>query len=143
MSLFIPLKRATLLLPSGTDSEKDKKHLFILLTNPYDNGVGEKPTLLVSVSTVKENFHHDPTCFLYKGDHPFIKSKSYVVYKKTRIECANKLSRGIKKNVFVAHEAMDQLIFCRICKGLEDSRFTIPAHLAFYKKVTGNINNGP
>lgn len=45
MSLFLPLKRATLLIPSGPQGDPHRKHLFILLTDPYADEVG-KPFVL-------------------------------------------------------------------------------------------------
>jgi hypothetical protein len=34
MTLFVPFKRATLLVPSGPANDPDRKHLFVLLTDP-------------------------------------------------------------------------------------------------------------
>lgn len=151
MSLFLPVRRATLLIPSGpVGSDSNKKHLFILLTDPtpvsgplYDNtgvvlqkGASEKQILMVSISTLKPQFPHDPTCLLYQGDHPFIKHDSYVKYSKARIEGAEGIMRGIKNGVLIQHDPVDTAIFARICHGLTQSRFTTPKVLAFYEAAT-------
>ena len=34
MSLFVPFRRATLLIPTGAAHDPDRKHLFIVLTDP-------------------------------------------------------------------------------------------------------------
>jgi len=137
MSLFVPLKRATLLIPSGAENDKDRKHLFVLLTDPHDDGTGTKCVLLVSLSTVKQNLPHDRTCILYQGDHPFIKRESYVVYQRARIEEVAKILRGVKSGQLIAQTPMDGAIFARICKGIEESRLTPPKSLNFYRMATG------
>lgn len=136
MSLFLPLKRATLLIPSGPQGDQDRKHLFILLTDPHDDEVGNNCVLMVSLSTVKPGVPHDPTCILYAGDHPFVKHDSYVVYQKARLEDAGKVLRGVKNGQLVPQDPMDGAVFARICKGLEESRLTPTKLLNFYLKAT-------
>ena len=137
MSLFLPLKRATLLIPSGPESDKDRKHLFILLNDPHDDESGKACVLMVSLSTVRQGVPHDPACILYAGDHAFVKHDSYVVYQKTRIEEADKVLRGVKNGQLVPQAPMDGALFARICKGLEESRLTPARLLNFYLKATG------
>lgn len=137
MSLFLPFQRATLLIPSGSESDPDRKHLFILLTNPYphpDSNI--KSSLLVSISTLKPNIPFDPACKLYSGDHPFIKHDSYVVYRSARIETADKLINGVNQGVFNHKETLSGEIFARVCHGLTISDFTAPAILKFYEAAT-------
>lgn len=93
MSLFLPLRRATLLVPSGPENDPDRKHLFILLTDPADDGSGVKAVLMVSLSSIKQGLPYDASCILYPGDHPFVKKESFVVYQKARIEEADKVLR--------------------------------------------------
>lgn len=137
MSLFLPLKRATLLIPSGPQGDQERKHLFILITDPHDDEAGTKSVLMVSLSTVKAGIPHDPTCVLYAGDHPFVKHDSYVVYQKARLEDADKVLRGVKNGQLVPHDPMDSAVFARVCKGLEESRLTPAKLLAFYQKAIG------
>ena len=137
MSLFLPLKRATLLIPSGPESDKDRKHLFILLNDPHDDESGKSCVLMVSLSTVRQGVPHDPACILYAGDHAFVKNDSYVVYQKARIEEADKVLRGVKSGQLVPQAPMNGAVFARICKGLEESRLTPTRVLNFYLKATG------
>lgn len=137
MSLFLPFQRATLLIPSGTEDDPDRKHLFILLTNPYPHPESNiNSTLLVSISTLRPNLPHDPACKLYAGDHPFIKQDSFVVYRLARIETADKLIKGVNDGVFSHKESLNGEIFARVCHGLVESRFTTPAILKFYHAAT-------
>lgn len=138
MSLFIPLRRATLLIPSGPTGDQDRKHLFVLLTDPQHDDAGVKRVLMASLSTVRPGVPHDPACLLYPGDHSFVKRDSYVVYQKARLEEVAKVLRGVESGQFVSHDRMDGAIFARICKGLEESRHTPPKLLDFYRKATGS-----
>ncbi len=145
MSLFLPLKLATLLVPSGPENDPDRRHLFVLLTDPADVGDGVKAVLMVSLSSIKQGLPYDPTCLLYPGDHPFVKRESYVVYRKARIEEVDKLLRGVKDGKLIPQEPMDSAIFARICKGLEESSLTPPKILRFYLVATGRAeeNSAP
>ena len=137
MSLFLPFQRATLLIPSGPKEDTERKHLFVLLTNPYPNLESNiKSVLLVSISTLRPNLPHDTACKLYKGDHPFIKADSFVLYRLARIETTDKLIKGVGEGVFYHKETLSEEIFTRVAHGLTESRFTTPAILKFYQLAT-------
>lgn len=137
MGLFLPLRRATLLVPSGPEGDLARRHLFVLLTDPCSEiDGGEKCVLLVSLSSVRPQIPHDATCILYPGDHPFVKNESYVVYQRGRIESANKLLDGVSKGVLLPQDTLESAVFARIGKGLEESRRTPPRYLNFYRKAT-------
>lgn len=138
MGLFLPLRRATLLIPSGPATDLARKHLFILLTDPCpESDGGDKCVLMVSLSSVRPPMPYDSTCILRAGDHPFVKNDSYVVYQRSRIEAANKLLDGVKQGVLIPQQTMDATVFARICKGLEESQLTPAKHLNFYRRATG------
>ena len=136
--MFVPVRRATLLIPSGPQHNPDQKHLFILLTDPVQVLAAEKEVLLVGISSVKEGLFHDATCLLYSGDHPFINRKSYVNYGRARIEVAKKLLNGVKQGLFTPKEALAGEIFARVCHGLTESRHTAPKILDFYRAAMGS-----
>jgi len=136
MSLFVPYRRVTLLIPSGPAHDPNRNHLFILLTDPVPNSAGEKEVLLVSIATVRAGLFHDPACILYPGDHPFIAHESYVHYGNARIEDAQKLVNGVRKGILAAKGLLDGAIFARVCHGLTTSRHTVPKILAFYQEAT-------
>jgi len=133
MSVFVPFKRATLLISSGPAIDPDRKHLFVLLTDPIEaSGYEGKQVLLVNITTVPNGLPYDSTCILNPGEHRFIKRESYVYYAKARIEAANALLRGIKSGQLIPHEIMDQAVVKRICDGLQQSPHTTPKILNFY-----------
>ncbi|MFV1922959.1 MAG: hypothetical protein ACMZ63_10175 [Methylotenera sp.] len=131
MKLFLPVQRAALLIPTGDD---DKKHLFVLLTNPtkYPTAQDQELTLLVNISSVRKFKPHDNTCLLYPGDHPFIRHDSYVNYHFARIEETRKLINGCKKGLFINSDPFDSDICARICNGLLNSRHTTLKIKKFY-----------
>lgn len=134
MRLWFPARRATLLVPSGPVHDGERKHLFVLLTDPFDVE-GIVSVLMVSLSSRYPGLPYDPACLLYPGDHPFVTRESYVVYAKARIEPSEKLQRGVERGTLIPKETMDTGIFARICQGLEDSRFTAPRMLTLYRKA--------
>ena len=137
MSSFQPLRRATLLIPSGPAHDLNRKHLFILLTDPVINPEnGKNSVLLTSLSTLDTALPHDPTCLLQPGDHPFVTRNSYVSYGTSRIQEAEKLINGVASGVLIAKDPMDNDIFARICNGLPVSRHTAPKILRFFRMYT-------
>lgn len=133
MSLFVPFKRATLLIPSGPEHDPDRKHLFVLLTDPIESPdfLG-KQVLLVNIATVPDRLPYDATCIIQPAEHRFIKHESYVFYAKARIEAANALLRGVKSGQLIPHDIMDHALVQRISDGLYQSPHTSPKILRFY-----------
>ena len=86
----------TFLMPSGTYHNPNVKHLFIVCTDMDENG----NVLLASVSSWKNRLC-DPTCKLAAGCHEFITKDSYVMYRKSRVEAAATIDKGIRTGVFV------------------------------------------
>lgn len=121
MTMFLPNRKASLLIPSGPATDPDRKHLFIVLSDPVTD---EYVVLLVSISSVKPNRWNDQSCLLFPGDHPFITKDSFVDYSTARIEEADKLLRGVKAGKLVPHSPVDQSVFDRICAGVMASRRT-------------------
>ena len=131
MILFLPFKKATLLVPSGPASDPNRKHLFVLVTGPTQHGP-EKNALMVSLSSCKPGMYYDPSCIINAGEHPFVRKSSFVDYSRARIECADSLIRGVKAGILIPHEQVGDALFERICEGLTTSRHTAKRILDFY-----------
>lgn len=121
MTMFLPNRKATLLVPSGPLHDPDRKHLFIVLSDPVTD---EQVVLLVSISSVKPNRWNDEACLLYSLEHPFIKKDSFVDYSSARIEPADKLTKAVDQGIFLSREPVNQDVFDRICAGIMASRRT-------------------
>ena len=127
--LFLPFPKATLLVPSGPDSDPDCKHLFIVLTAP--NAI-DLSVLKVGVSSVPSTGNHDPTCELFRGDHPFIRHPSYIRYRDAVIIEAQKLIDGVASGALIAKDPLSDDIMARVVYGIETSPFVAPKVLAYY-----------
>jgi hypothetical protein len=117
--VFVPLKRATILLATP---KQGNEHLFIVLTNPNK----AKEVLIINI-TSSDKFY-DKSCVLEKGDHSFIKHKSYIAYRYCNIIHADKL----KDLVIRTYEPINQETLDRIVKGLYKSRHTKQKVKTFY-----------
>ena len=141
MSLFVPYRRATLLIPSGPAHDPERKHLFIVLTDPAQLlDYSGKQSLLVGVATLQADLPHDPTCLLHAGDHEFIRHRSYVHYARALIEPSQSILNGVKKGVLVPKATLVDDIFARVCKGLAESRFTAKRTISFYEAAEAARN---
>jgi len=136
--VFQLVRRVTLLIPSGPAHDLDRKHLFIILTDPVADPLnGNKDSvLLTSVSTLETALPHDPTCILHPGDHPFVTRESYVSYRDSRILETAKIINGVSSGMFVAKELMDGNIVDRICDGLSTSQQTAEKIKRFFRTYT-------
>lgn len=123
MKFFIPIKRATLLIPSGPNNDPNRMHLFILLTDPITE---EKLVLLCPISSISPNKWYDPSCILDSTDHEFIRHDSFVDYSKSRIVAASKLDKGVRNKSLIAKSLISEKVYLRICEGLFNSNFTTP-----------------
>ena len=128
--MFLPVQRATVLIPTPIDGRPDLKHLFILLTDPVTE---EQLVLIVNLSSVKPNIPYDESCVLHEGDHTFIRKTSYVDYSRARIVPISQIQNGIKQGKIQPFEAIETDIFARVCYGLLQSRHTKPKLRRFYQ----------
>ncbi|MAC48204.1 MAG: hypothetical protein CMI12_15355 [Oceanospirillum sp.] len=132
MSLFFPVKRATLLIPSGPAHDPDRKHLFILLTDPVTQ---EQLVLIVSISSIKHGQRYDDSCVLNPGEHPFIKRPSFVDYRRARIIEVQKLVTGVNQKLFQPCGTVSESVYAYVCQGLLKSPFVSPKIKKFFTDV--------
>lgn len=121
MKLFLPYRKATLLMPSGPEHDPDRMHLFIVLTDPV---TGDKLVLIASLCSVCGGVPYDKTCVLEAGEHQFIRHKSYIDYSKLNIVEAGKLSKGVQTGVFMNKGPMSEDVVNRIIDGVFVSKRT-------------------
>lgn len=126
MKLIYIREQASLLVPSGTSSAPDKKHLFVILTNPWSYQ-GSKKIILSSFSTIK--IHHqnfDKTCVIIPSDkaHEFIINDSFIDYRHSRILENDRVHHAIDTDIFIEKGLVSELAYQKICTGLLISKFT-------------------
>jgi hypothetical protein len=117
---YTPEPQNTLLLPSGTFESPDKKHLFVIMTKACADG----QHLLLSVSSIKSEVKHDPTCELDAGCHPFVTKPSFVLYAKASRVRSDLLIKCVDGWVYTPKERLADDVFARVCTGVAASPFT-------------------
>ena len=106
-------------MASGPHGNQDLRHLHIVCTEPCGRG----QQLLVSVTTWTNSLCDD-ACVLDVGDHPFIRHRSWIMYRKARLELAEDLDNGVEIGVFVPRQALEHPVFERVLQGICISRST-------------------
>ena len=113
-------RKGTLLVPSGTTHDRDRRHLHIVCTDPDECG----NVILVSISTWT-NDHCDATCTLAKHEHPWLtKEKSYVSYRYADFYKVVNLRRGLESGQIKAKEDCNAQVFLRVINGFCKSPLT-------------------
>lgn len=106
-------RAGTLLIPSGPSHDLSRRHLYVVCTDPCENG----DQLIVSVTTWTNNLC-DGTCILQAHEHEWLTHQSYVFYRKARIEAARTLDNGVAQGIFEPRGEMNRQTFLRICNGI-------------------------
>jgi hypothetical protein len=100
------------------------RHLNVIITNPDD----ERNFLVVPICTYQEINgkplpNQDESCLLSAGCHPFIKKKSYALYRKAKAVSFQTLYNGFRKGVFTKQPDMTKEVIQDLQRGAELSRF--------------------
>lgn len=110
----MPVPRAgTLLIPSGPAHDPGLRHLHVVCTDPDATG----RQVVVSVTSWTNNYCDD-TCILEPHMHPFIRHRSWILYRAARMEAAADLEAGLEQRIFEAREPMNGQVFLQIRNGL-------------------------
>lgn len=127
---FIPAKKATLLIPSGSDRNPDSLHLHVMLTNACK----DNQHLLVSLATARDGQFYDTACVIELGEHPFIARQSCVVYRRLRTSHRLHLIKCVDGGLFVEREPVSDDLYERICAGIDASQFAPQGMRAYWTK---------
>jgi len=136
MMAWTACRRATLLVPSGPIADPDRKHLHIVLNDPFDNGHGDE-VLLACVCSIPSTNIYDPICTLFPGEHSFVTKHSFVAYRFTRLMDPAVLEAKVAAGEFVAKPLMDEKIFQNVIEGLADSPQTALRFKRFLEAAIG------
>lgn len=109
----MPAAAGTLLIPSGPAHNPGLRHLHVVCTDPDAEG----KQVVVSITTWTNDLC-DATCIMEAFMHPYLRHKSYVFYRKARIETSDVLEEGLEQNIFEAKEPMNGQAFLRIRNGI-------------------------
>ena len=117
---FVPAKKNTLLIGSGTHSDPEKKHLFVIVTDKCADSLH----LLFSICTIRPPAFHDPSCILAAGDHEFIKADSYVLYAKPAQLNHHSIIKCVAGWTYLVKEDVSEEVFKKVCDGILGSIHT-------------------
>lgn len=125
----------SILIPSGP--KNGQHHLFSLLINPQNiQGYGPEPQVfLACVCSIYPDTPFDDACILRVGDHPFIRHDSYIDYRNSRIEPAQKIEANVASGLFIPHEDCSIRLMRRIIASAETSRRISREMKAFLREV--------
>ena len=118
---FQPLKKATLLMPSGPPDDPDRLHLWIILTDPC---AAHEANLVVNVCTLHDGRFHDPACLIERDEHRRVKHTSWVDYHRSKAVHSTALQKGVSAWLYHPDEPVSDALFNRICAGLLESDHT-------------------
>lgn len=118
-------RKGTFLIPTGpqyTSDTEQIKHLHFVCSDVYFYPKKAKDSFLaVNITTIVPDQHHDNTCILNVGDHPFVRHPSYVLYREAAILGADTTASKIQSGEFSVHDPCTDEIFRRIVDGFEVS----------------------
>lgn len=119
------VRKGTFLIPTGpqyTSDTEQIKHLHFVCSDPcFYPKTAKASFLAVNISTILPNQHHDNTCILNVGDHPFVRHPSYVYYREASILGVETTQEKIIKKEFSVHAPCSDEVFRRIVSGFEVS----------------------
>ena len=116
---YRPVRKAGLLIPSGSHRNPDALHLHVILTDKCADGF----QLLGSIASGKRGRRHDPTCIIEPGEHRFITHRSYVVYRRFSTTAASHITKCVDGWVYFKHDPVTDELYGRMCDGITISEF--------------------
>ena len=101
------------MIPSGTAIDPNRPHLFIVCTDPCPKYL----VAIVPIATYTNN-KCDQTCIVVKGDHEFVRHKSYVLYQKAQTISRVKIVNGVENGTFRQHRDLNGQTFLKVRNGM-------------------------
>jgi hypothetical protein len=106
-------RAGTLLIPSGPAQDPSRRHLHVVCNDPCIDG----NQVIVPITTWTNDLC-DATCILQAHEHEWLRHRSYVFYRKARIEAAATLDNGVRRGIFEPRGEMNGQTFLRIRNGI-------------------------
>ena len=130
---FVPSKKGTLLIPSGSSGNPDQNHLHIIMTDECTDGLH----LLVNISSIYDGVFHDPACVLPAGCHKFIVRDSYVVFDRASTRKSAHIVKCVDGWLYKPNGPVNDEIFDQIAAGVLSSRFISRGMKKYFMEQTG------
>lgn len=111
--LYTPHRGACILIPFN-----EVPHLFVSLNDPCPE---DDHCLFVMLTSVKDRRAFDEACVFEGGEHPFIKQRTYVLYRLAETQPARRIINMVQKRYYVPKEDESDQMLTQIISGLEKS----------------------
>ena len=112
----------------ASDDEDVEPHLHVVVTPPHNGEV-----VTVSITTLHKK--SETLVVLNVGDHPFIKWKSVMSYRNSRIRTVADIDTAVQDGLATKKEPVSSELLRRIRMGLRDSEFTPNGVRHFYLEL--------
>jgi hypothetical protein len=116
MLIFLP--RLTLLVKTGSPSDLEKKHYYVVLTDPVESLDGDSYVAWVSWRSLEEGRFYDNACVLDVGDHIKIKRRSWVDYSFAEIKSVSEIKKGIAGGTIKQCDPISEDVYRRFVAGI-------------------------
>jgi hypothetical protein len=120
------------LLIKAPESWDDRRHLFVVIAGPDDQGILLLPCLETLVDWTR-----DHSCILGPGDHPFIKHPSAINYARTLLTDAPNLDGLIANGRAIRRPTLEPGVLARVIEGALVSPSLAPRLKAMVRKAHG------
>lgn len=132
---YVPVKRATLLIPTKYTDTNDERHLFVIMNDHCKHN----RHLVVNFTSVPKKKKYDKTCIVKAGEHPFIGNDSYVAYRFADVLGHKHIIRCVNNYLYIPHPTqISESLHQRIWDGFEKSKFI----KGFVLHYIEELNNG-
>lgn len=98
-------------------------HLYIIISDPSAN---PERVVVVNLTSWRKTAVglNDASCIVNKGEHKFIKSKSYIYYRKAICASLENLQKAIDGGAITLRENCSDALLNKILEGAAKSQFT-------------------
>jgi len=122
------------LIVSGTATDSDRRHLFVILTPAAPNG----QHVAVSLSKVSPTYYCDEACRIQPGEYKFVLAESFIRYQRGKALSAQQLQALIDGGHATPYPPpVSDALHSKICDGLLQSAFTPPWLRTLYQTAAG------
>ena len=123
----------------GNVIEKPYEHLHIVLSDPYDSK-DKKVVVVTFMSTFNgESNSEEDCCIIEAGEHPFAKSRSYLVYNDCAEISVDSLNKKLQEGSIKLEDNLSQELIERAIEGVLKSKLAGRKFKNIARKIQYNL----
>jgi len=97
-----------------------KQHLWAILSDPTQSN---SEIVIANFTTFRGTGYEDTSCIVESGEHPFIKNRSYVRYRSSKIIHISKLDLWFSTGELIPKERLSPGLLAKIRAGAKENVF--------------------